>query len=69
MPQNDFTARDVQSIITLARHAPIVTGGDSIDEAQARAILLNRFAVWVNVQFNPQTPPSANADTSAAQPE
>ena len=61
---NSFAAKDAQSLIIIARRAPL----QHMDEAEAVANLLARFAAWANAQLHagdvglptdPETPTAA----------
>ena len=44
-----FTSEDAQSIIALVRRGPL----QNMQEAEAVAAILARFAEWVNAKLNP----------------
>jgi hypothetical protein len=53
---SSFTPNDAQQILLIARSAPI----QSMDAAEVRNDLFNRYVAWANDQFNvPTAPPEA----------
>jgi len=68
MPQENsaFTPRDAQSVIQIARSAPL----QNMDAAEAVNELLARFAVWANEHFNHnQAPTEAQERRSEPTPD